>query len=154
MNSLNKRLDVIEEMINTTTNNDIVSKLKRIEERTKRDNVERMNLTYIQYLNDTIGTLEYNKKDFISILLCTIKYVRINNHNISRTLGVKPSCELENECIVHFISSIYVDMFDEEFIRSSSICLEKLLYPTNAEKTEIIPEELSEKKKSFKLFKK
>ena len=153
MNSLNKRLDVIEEIINTPTNNDIVSKLKRIEERTKRDNVERMNLTYIQYLNDTIGTLEYNKKDFISILICTIKYVRINNHNISRTLGVKPSSELEIECIVHFISSIYENMFDEEFIRSSCVCLEKLLYPTNAEK-EIIHEELSEKKKSFKLFKK
>jgi len=45
-------------------------------------------------------------------------------------------------------------MFDEEFIRSSCVCLEKLLYPTNAEKTEIINEELSEKKKSFKLFKK
>jgi hypothetical protein len=49
MNSLNKRLDVIEEMINTTTNNDIVSKLKRIEERTKRDNIDRMNQTYKQY---------------------------------------------------------------------------------------------------------
>lgn len=153
MNSLNKRIDTIEELL-SHSENDIVSKLKRIEEQKKKEKVETMNSTYQEYLHDTLineHTKEIHKKDFLSVLICTIKYVRLNNHSISRTLGVKPSLELETECTVHFIQSVYGDAFEEDFIRSSSLVLERLLYPIQ-ETVDIEPKK-EEQKKGFKLFK-
>jgi hypothetical protein len=146
MNSLNKRLDTIEELL--TLDNDIVSKLKRIEETKKKERIDAMNDAYKAYLNETlinsvnpvIGT-----SDFINVLICTIKYVKINNHNISRTLNFKPSQELEVEMAVHFIQSVYGDSFDDEFIRSSILPIERLLYPISQHKEEPPPHEVEEK---------
>jgi len=97
-------------------------------------------------------TKDIQKKDFLTVLICTIKYVRLNNHSISRTLGVKPSLELETECTVHFIQSVYGDTFEEDFIRSSSLVIERLLYPIQ-ESVEPEPKK-EEQKKGFKLFNK
>lgn len=148
MNSLNKRLDNIEELLTVVSENDIVSKLKRIEEVKKKERIDAMNDAYKTYLNETlinsvnpvIGT-----SDFINVLICTIKYVKINNHNISRTLNFKPSQELEVEMSVHFIQSIYGDTFDDEFIRRSILPIERLIYPISQHKEE--PHEVEEKKK-------
>ena len=149
MNSLNKRLDNIEELL-SVVDNDIVSKLKKLEEIKKKERVESMNHAYKEYLNDTLINTHnpvLGTSDFINVLICTIKYVRLNNHNISRTLGVKPSIELEVECVVHFIQSVYGDTFDEEFIRSSSLSIERLLYPKSILEEE--EEKPVEKKKTW-----
>ena len=147
MNSLNKRLDTIEELL--ISENDIVSKLKRLEQNKQKERIDAMNDAYKTYLNETlinsinpiIGT-----SDFINVLICTIKYVKLNNHNISRTLNFKPSQELEVEMCVHFIKSVYGDTFDDEFIRRSVLPIERLLYPITIEEP-IVQEE--KKKKGF-----
>ncbi len=147
MNSLNKRLDTIEELL--ISENDIVSKLKRLEQNKQKERIDAMNDAYKTYLNETlinsinpiIGT-----SDFINVLICTIKYVKLNNHNISRTLNFKPSQELEVEMSVHFIQSVYGDTFDDEFIRRSVLPIERLLYPITIEEP-IVQEE--KKKKGF-----
>lgn len=149
MNSLNKRLDNIEEIL-AVSDNDIISKLKRLEENQKKQRVESMNASFKEYLNETLVNSHnpvLGTSDYMDVLICTIKYVKLNNHNISRTLNVKPSSELEAECVLHFIQSIYGDTFDEEFIRKCVLPIERLLYPIQLHKETI--DEPKEKKKSF-----
>lgn len=149
MNSLNKRLDNIEELL-AVSDNDIISKLKRLEENKKKERVESMNSSFKEYLNETLINSHnpvLGTSDYMDVLICTIKYVKLNNHSISRTLNVKSSPELEAECVVHFIQSIYGDTFDDEFIRKCVLPIERLLYPIQLHSKTI--EEPKEKKKSF-----
>ena len=157
MNSLNNRVIDLESKISTTipNENDIITRMKKKEEVKKRDNIDRMIATFKSYLFEHIKDVDIDEDQFIKVVILTIKYVRENNHNISRALKISPSIELENESCVYFIKMVYDQekyfIFSNEMVSASVFELSNLIY-TNDVNMPTIDEEPEEKKKKKKFF--
>ena len=153
MQTVNNRLCDLENVLSMSQDCDIVTKMKKLEDQKKRDNIEKMNSTFNEYITENIN--DATTSDYVNILIHTVKYCRQNNHSISRVLGIKPSLELELETCVHFVKQIYGDTFSEDMIKGNSFSVSQILYPALNVCTENIQEESKaiDDKKKFKKFK-
>lgn len=137
MNSLNSRLNELESIIkspstSTDDNNDLVVRMKKKEEDKKRQNIDNAEAVYKSYIFDNISDIEINEDNFIQLLILTIRYVKENNHNISRAFKISPSDEFEIEACCYFVKKIYNQekyfLFSHEMLSASIFELTKLLY--------------------------
>ena len=153
MQTVNNRLSEIENTLSMSQIDcDIVVKMKRLEDQKKRDNVDKMNSTFKEYITDNIN--DASTSDYVNILIHTVKYCRQNNHSISRALGIKPSAELELEACVHFVKQIYGDTFSDDMIKGNAFSITQIVYPiVNLETETKETEDDKKKSKKFKIFK-
>jgi hypothetical protein len=162
MNSLNTRINNIENALSLhCDDNDIISLLKKREEQKQRDNIDRMNSTFKEYIHENINE-NIGLDRFVDVMVKSVKYSRENNLSISRTLSIKPSEDLEQETSIHFVKSIYGNTFDNDMLRGCVKSIMNILYPTIVENrlpsvdtiTDDKPLDTSDKKsRKFKLFK-
>lgn len=155
MNTLNNRLSSLEQALSIHDNdNDIVSIMKKREEQQKRENVERMDNTFKEYIKENFSDLGLDK--FVDILIKSVKYCRENNLNISRTLAIKPSQELENEACIHFVKSLYGNTFSDDMLRGCIKSIVQMLYTVTVDTLDehnITDVNINKKSRKFKIFK-
>lgn len=156
MNSINSRLNEIESILKTTPsiddNNDLVARMKKKEEDKKKLNIDNAEAVYRSYVFDNMNDDQISEENFIQILILTIKYVKENNHNISRVFKISPSDEFENEACCYFIKKIYDQekyfLFSHEMLSASVFELKKIIY----KETPLLNEGTIKEKKKKKFF--
>lgn len=143
MNSLNSRLNELESILKSPSiddNNELVTRMKKKEEEKKKQNIDNAEAVYRSYIFDNISDVEINEEKFIQLLILTIRYVKENNHNISRAFKISPSEEFEIEACCYFIKKIYDQekyfLFSHEMLSASIFELTKLLYKEQSKQDE------------------
>lgn len=147
MNSINNRLTDLENKLDS--NNDIISRIKKVESETKNHQIVDMMNTYVSYIMDVMDD-NYNEPDYIVKLMCnTIKYVRENQTSICKVIGMKQSQDLEELTILSFVQDIVPDIYTEDMLKISIKQLIYLMYlPRDIPQIPVEPSEEKTKKKS------
>lgn len=114
MNSLAKRIDKIETMVEADDN--LIAKIRRIENQKKQKQLESLFSSFKLYLvNVEITDFDV---EIVKTIAYTLKYYNENELNISKLLQTRPSDEIRLEVIITLIQELS-KLYSTEFIAST-----------------------------------